>query len=768
MAALLFRRFLRYCRNNVFLFSALTVLVTAVVSIVVVLEGTAYTITDGRENNKDIECIEDGQFTTRYELSDEQIRELSEKHGVTIQKNYSKDIQQDNVLFRVFKPREKIDVFIPDEGSFPEYDDEIAIEQIYARENGIKTGDTIYLDGRYYTVCGIGSIPDYTHPSKNSSDVGISPTVFACVFLSDESYDRIDGYPETYTYAFISGENTVIKDFCEAIGNIEPDKNNYLYSDEAYVRFIESVPVKNFDFSIPVLISFTETKNNLRMNYEIKYAELYKTMGYTVGIMLIVMLAFIFAIVTKNQIRNEHCIIGSLYALGISKRTVLAFYIFPNVLISFIGGILGLILGYMPFMTGTAIAAFHHVNSFPYYEYSRPVEVLFYALIMPPLINLLINCTVLNNTLSNSALSLIRGTYENIKNIKLRINTGNFIKNIQIRRFLREKNTPIVFCSIFCAVVLFMLGLTTKFMIKNNEKYAENTSYNSICIVKYPVFNLETKGEKIYIENVSAVSYDREVPFSVVGIPENSRFYSINPENSGRFAIASSSLASKMNLTTGSKFTFRDNISQKEYTVTITGITDTVANLELYMNIDRLCSLTNKYVGYYNAIIFANEPDIDDCLIYSVADKSEIIKGIASTEVSVSAFINLSFILSTVIFISTLYLIVSTMIDKSTAGISLVRVFGYRTTEIRKMYLNAIIYPVVIALVISFPIAKLFVDKVSPYIYIEMAMGMFFDIPIKYYFAVFIVAMLLFALILLALTVKIGRIKTSVILKTRE
>ncbi|MDO5332250.1 MAG: hypothetical protein Q4E99_06175, partial [Bacillota bacterium] len=391
MGKILLNRCIKYCRQNILMFIALLILVASVVTVVLSLECTAYTILDGKTNSSEYENIEDGQFTTRFRLLERELQKLADDHDVVIQEMFSADYETRGITYRFFTNRPFIDKLSLNEGQKPIATNDIVVEQIFALKNDLHVGDRIEIGSKIYKISGIGSIPDYGHPTKTRGDVGIVPEKFTWAIITDESFEelldaRITESPE-YTYSYLAGNTDIVK-----------------FSDD-----------------LPNCLAFVPREDNRRMDVEIQYAKLYRTLGFIIGSILIAMLAYIFAVVTKNQIRNEHLTIGSLYALGISKSTIMIMYILPTLVITVLGGLIGLIVGLTPDVVSIAIDAFHKTNSFPYYEFSKPLILYLYAIVMPPLVSFCVNLVILNQTLSSTALSLMRGTYEKISIAKSKI-----------------------------------------------------------------------------------------------------------------------------------------------------------------------------------------------------------------------------------------------------------------------------------------------------------------------------------------------------------
>ena len=109
--------------------------------------------------------------------------------------NFYKEEQTKNVesTLRIFKKRTEIDLECLMEGSFPEDENEIAIDRMYAVNNKISVGDVMELGDVSYTICGLVALSDYSALFSSTSDMMFDDTqriflenfVYKCAFESE-------------------------------------------------------------------------------------------------------------------------------------------------------------------------------------------------------------------------------------------------------------------------------------------------------------------------------------------------------------------------------------------------------------------------------------------------------------------------------------------------------------------------------------------------------------------------------------------------------
>jgi len=134
--------------------------------------------------------------------------------------------------------------------------------------------------------------------------------------------------------------------------------------------------------------------------------------------------------------------------------------------------------------------------------------------------------------------------------------------------------------------------------------------------------------------------------------------------------------------------------------------------------------------------------------LYSVLSKADIIR---ASEVFIDHMQGLIYTLavaSAVIFAMVMYLMLKTMVDKSFFNISLVKIFGYRNREIRRMYIDGNFYIVAVGALLSIPVSKLIMNIVYPnYLVGNVGVGISQSFPWYVYALIYGVILLLYFVI---------------------
>ena len=79
-------------------------------------------------------------------------------------------MRTDGSTLRVMATRDSINRVTPNSGRLPQTDDEVLLEQHYARAHGLSLGDALDVGERRLAIVGIGSSSDYDMCVANMSD----------------------------------------------------------------------------------------------------------------------------------------------------------------------------------------------------------------------------------------------------------------------------------------------------------------------------------------------------------------------------------------------------------------------------------------------------------------------------------------------------------------------------------------------------------------------------------------------------------------------
>lgn len=525
-----------------------------------------------------------------------------------------------------------------------------------------------------------------------------------------------------------------------------------------------------FTVDIDNLTEFVERSDNPRIAAAAGDMQMNKSVGLLAGVIIMVLFTYVISVFIIHQIQRESSVIGALYALGAKKKNLIGHYIALPTLIAFAGGLVGSALGFSKFGISVQIADTYSYFSVPEFEPVYPMYLIIYAVVMPPVISLIVNFLVINKRLSRTALSLIRNEQKTDFRTGVDLKKMGFLRRFQVRQMLRESRTALtVVFGMLISLVIFMLSINCYVLCVNiNADTVRDTKFEYMYTLKYPEKTPPENAEAYYVESLSKTAFDYTLDISVIGVDDDEKYYGVTPEKGKSKITASTSAAQKYGLKKGDKLILTDSASDMDYAFTITDIADYSAGIAVFMDIDSMRELFGQEDDYYNMLLSDNALDIDEGRIYSVTTKSDIERSSAVFAELMMPMVTTLSAVSIIIFCVVMYLMMNVMIDRASFGISLVKIFGYRTNEVRKLYLNGNTAVVAVGALIAIPVSKLFMDAIYPYMISNVACGMNLAFPWYYYLLIFAGIMLIYFAVNALLTAKLKRISPAEVLKNRE
>ena len=208
-----------------------------------------------------------------------------------------------------------------------------------------------------------------------------------------------------------------------------------------------------------------------------------------------------------------------------------------------------------------------------------------------------------------------------------------------------------------------------------------------------------------------------------------------------------------------------DNI---DYAFTIADIAPYSVGLTVFMDIDSMRELFGEDDDYYNVVMSDYELTIDAGRLYSTTSRSEVLRSSDIFLDLMRPMYTMLITMSGVIFCIVMYLMCAVMIDRAGLGISLVRIFGYKTGDVKKLYLNGNRTVVIMGALIGIPAAKLLIDSIFPMFVANVACTVHLEYRWYHYVLLFAGILLIYQLISMVLTAKLEAVTPAQVLKNRE
>lgn len=730
---------------GIFLILACTIIVGS--AFLVSIDSVTYTL-----NKADEECkTEDGQFETLTLLSDE-TKEYFEENDMLLTENFYSTVNdyEETAKIYIFNERDVLNLPSIFEGELPNAEDEIAIDRLFAANRNISIGDTITLHEEDFKVTATVALPDYSSLFKSNQDMLPNTTDFSVSVVTKEGFERFDEDTLTYRYSYYFQDRDLTD---SEKRDKEEDILEHLLTNQVAMQ------------------SFLTAENNQCITF------IKEDMGKDGPIMkvfiyiLIVVIAFVFAVLTNNTIEAEAPIIGTLRASGYLKREIVAHYISPTFIIALVGSIVGNLLGYTV-MLKPFEDIYYTTYSLPPIELRFNLEAFVTTTIIPVVIMIVVNWCMLYNKLSLSPLKFLRKDLSKKKQKRaVKLPEFSFMKRFHLRVLLQNKvSYLILFLGIFLSSFLLMFGIGMAPLFHHyTDTIDDSLPYEYQYILKAPVD--VSGGERMETYTLSTWfelgRMDMDVSF--MGISENSDFFANIPLPSGEKEITvSKPLAKKMNLEIGDELIFKDDYNEKEYRLKVVNICDYNGSLTAFMTRENLNRLLENDVDAFNCYISNEKLAIDDAYLAKFITRADMLGAAKQMLISFDVVFKFLNVFSVVIYMVLMYILTKTVIEKNALSISFMKVFGYDSKEISRLYLNATTIIVVCSLFICIPLEVLCFKYILVYLAAFIEGYIEFYLPFWVYAAIIGIGIVAYLVINARHVYKVKKIPMSDALKDRE
>ena len=647
--------------------------------------------------------IEDGHFVLDKKADNDLIKEI-EKENVTLYENFYKDIDTDSNMdgkndstLRVFKDRKEVNKICLMKGEMPENDNEITIDRMYADNNKVKVGDKIRVGDKEFKVSGLVALSDFSALYSDNNDLMFDAVLFGVAIVKDDVFGAFD-HNISYSYVW--------KYRNEPVNETKEKK----MSDKFLEKMVEDVYMvqNNVEIYIPRYqnnaIQFTG--DDIGGDQSMMLVLLY---------ILIVIMAFVFAVTINHTITREAAVIGTLRASGYTRTELIRHYIFLPIMVSLVAAVIGNILGY---------TAFKYVAASMYYgSYSLPTYVTIWngkafilTTVVPLIIMLVVNFISLYKKLKRSPLKFIRRDLSKKKNKKaFKLPAFKFMSRFRLRIIFQNKVSYItLFVGIAFANILLMFGLMMHPLLeKYQDEIVDNMMANYQYVLKNPVDVKDDEAEKYCLNSLEFSKYSLKEDISIYGIENNSKY--LKDDVSDGYYV-SNTFSQKYRVNAGDTITLKEKYGSKKYKFKIKGTVEYPAGLVIFMSNKEFCKVFDKDDDYYTGYFSNKELNIKEKDVASCITEDDLTKTSRQLNVSMGQIFYLINIFAVVLFVILIYLLTKLIIEKNTNSISVVKILGYNNGEIARLYLMATTWVVVISILLSIIISK----EIIEVIYFEM------------------------------------------------
>ena len=706
MASPLRKRFPRELKNNLGKYLGIFLLMSVTIALTSGFLLAAHSIGVIIDDMPEKYSIEDTRFTTAFEATDEQLNAAddaareAEAGGADIVRNWSfnadfnhaqGDDGRDRTL-RVYQHRTQVDLAAYAEGRVPETADEVAIDRVFATNNGITVGEEVELFGQRFTVCGIMTTSDNQALFQNNSDFTVNTLTFGVAEVSESGFAALEatGHQPAYTYSvrFVDRDLTVAERT-----DAEKDMVRALSAAEATVD------------------DLTDSSANQGIGYAADDVSGDSTMWSVLLYMIIVIMAFVFVVLTSGTIEEESAIIGTLLASGYRRRELVTHYLALPAAVGIAAAVVGNVAGYT-LMSEPMRNLYYGSYSLPPYYATWSWGVFAQTTVLP--VATLVGITLLGllRKMGHTPLEFLRHETSKggVKRGFALPERLSFITRFRMRVFLRNLgNFATLFVGIGFASMLLLFSLA---ILPTMTHYAENLHNNVVAEHMYTLkAPLEVDNAQAEKYAVYSLEYDRgegsgTESITVYGVPEDSRYWDDLAVGDGH-VVFGNGLIDKFRFADGQTVNLYDKYEDETREVTYEGdgcAWGTKSDMAVYMSLDDFNRFFGNDAGYFNG--YASDQALDLDARYLTSDLTpESRDAIGEQFVGMmDDMIGMLVGLSVFIFLVFMYLLTRSVIDRSARAISYMKVFGYRDSEISRLYVRSITLTVAVSLVVCQPL----------------------------------------------------------------
>ena len=632
----------------------------------------------------------------------------SKKTSVTVYENFFRNEDEDNDndgksdgTIRVYAKTDDINLACLLDGDFPQNENEIAVDRMHADNAGMKVGDKISVSGKEFKITGLIAYVNYSTLHEKKTDLMFDAIKFDVAMVTQEGFDRLDKSIH-YSYAW---------KYDHAPADDIEEKEQ---SDSFMEAVVTQVMLAGNDME-----DYTPKYGNPAINFATDDMGSDKAMGGMLLDILVVIIAFIFAVTISNTIANESSAIGTLRALGYTKGELVRHYLSMPVIVTLLAAIVGNILGYTVFKN-VVVSMYYNSYSLPVYKTIWNPDAFLKTTVLPVIIMLVVNLIVIVRMMQHTPLQFLCHDMKKNKSKKaMRLPRWNFMSRFRLRIMFQNKaNYLILFVGIL--FIMEMLAMAVG-MPDTLDYYKSNTDGMMFAKYQYVLKSyVDEEGNIVSTGNKDAEKFDMtsllkksdalDEEVSIYGIADNSSYVKINDFDSLKKneVYISDSFSQKYALNEGDEVKLDAQYEKKTYTFKVKGIYDKSQSIAVFMPIDKFADIFDLKDDQFSGFLSDTKiKDIDENNIATTITIHDITKMADQLDHSMGAYMSYFQVLCILLAAVMIYLLTKLIIEKNETAISMTKILGYENKEIASLYLVSTSIVVVLADLISVVIGTL-------------------------------------------------------------
>lgn len=818
---ILYKRVFRDLKSHFLRNSALFILLTIMISVtsgfLIVSESTA------ARNNQLMTSgqVEDGQVYLAAPMS-ESIEHSISKNDITIEKMNRIDAKlPHNKILRLYGNRDNINLPIISNGRLAKKSNEVALSANYIENNHLRLGDEICVPGNYFVdlkertlkVVGVYVSPDYNSPFQKNSDFMFDNINFGIGLVSKDLASKFNTGKTVFqvSYRFKDAELRPVNNVKIGVKKTPISKANQQKKKKIENNFLARVS------SDGTLLGLLRAEDNKSINYMMDDMGGDRPMMMVLGALMVILIAFLFAVASSNKIVEDSEIIGTLLATGYRKSEILKQYMATPVIVTLAAALCGNILGYTLLVKPYSTVYYRSFN-LPAFKALFNSQALLLTTVVPIIIMLFINYAYLVKSLKYSPLDFLRHSISKKKYRKIQpFKSAGFKTRFRVRVLINSIGDYIIM-----AIGIFTISLLLFYAFSASptfDKFSKASSAGLVSkyqyILKLPV-SLDTSGSDSGATSVSVIDSHSNIDsgssisshsntdlesnnasdsrikqqaekftissasvymrirksneeISTMGISDNSIYFkNLNLSKSDKNVVISDGLAKKAEKDVGDYIRIKNEITGKTREYKISAIYKYEPALTAFFPREQLNKIIGKDNGYFNGYLSNQKLNIDEKFLANTVDKETVsdagktLKNIVGPMLDVFTYASLTF------FFVFIFILTKIIINKNRLSIAYLKIFGYTRREISLIYIMPTTVVFIITFILSWPLQKKLLGYISFVAFSKFAGYFELAISNALFFKAFGYALLIYMLVCIGQVYNISKINYGEVLKNRE
>lgn len=401
--------------------------------------------------------------------------------------------------------------------------------------------------------------------------------------------------------------------------------------------------------------------------------------------------------------------------MGYSKIEILCHYLRLPVIISFVGSILGLGLGYILAEPMEIISKAEY--SIPNVKLDFKLETVLIVLLLPLLLNIIASTFSIIRALKLNIVALLKANDNKQKKGLLSKLVPYKRGSFRLRFKLKE-----ILCNIprsalmLIGIVVASLFILSGFILDSSINFLFNNSFDKIYKYNYqyiytiPKMDIPLEGEPFMLSSFEYFKDGKKNSITLNGIEETSKYIILMDEKGKNISkdkiIVSKSVAKKLKINKGDSINIKSLSNLKIYNI----IVGEIANIDMGNNIYMSRINLNKMIGIpgntYMGLFSDEKLNINKSDIKIESTKSEGIKGMEASIKAFKSFLYIMAAFAAIIGVIVIYIVTIMLVEENRKNISMLKVIGYHQSEISKILINSTSLLVWIGFILAIPFSK--------------------------------------------------------------